>query len=899
MNRVPIPGDTACEITSLISELNRNIARLEFLTGDQVDTITDQQGRPFVLRRAQEQLRLNDTSRHNAVLNALPAYIAILDSDGVIVSFNEAWQGFVNASAAHGPGQAAGANYLQLCEQAVGEDAELARAIGIAIRRVLSGADPQCSFEYACTAQGLQHRFFMTATPVSKTLLHGVVVMHMDITQRTHDEQKLMRFRTAMDCTADAIFLLDYGAMRFVEVNQTACAMLGYTRQELLEHNAFDLIAEGAQALHESYAGLIADSGSSRLAEIRLIRKDKSGVIVEIHGQALRSGQDWIIVTVARDISERKESENRLQYQAHHDGLTGLPNRTLFNETLARSLKQAVQYGWTLAVLFVDLDNFKNVNDTLGHAVGDELLIQFSNRLLQCVRVRDTVGRFGGDEFGLILVLQNDVSDAAAVANKIRAAARQPFQLGEHEVCVTASIGITMYPDDAATPDELIKFADTAMYRAKHAGRDTFRFFTAQMNVDVLARLDLEMALRKALENEEFTLHYQPKMALSSGRVIGLEALLRWDRPGVGLVPPSLFIASLEETGLIVQVGQWVLNAACRQIGQWLRSPVGPMHVAVNVAGRQLMEGNLEVAVTAALEQHGVPAELLELELTESSIMVNTEHTISILKNLQGRGVQISVDDFGTGYSSLAYLRRFPIDKLKIDIAFIREVTSNPDDAAIVLAIIRMAHSLKLEVVAEGVETAAQLAFLKRIHCDQVQGYFFSRPLPPLALEQFLRQCPPAPVPETAPAGPCKTLLLVDDDIHVLSSLRRLLRNEGYLILCARSAAEGFDMLASHSVQVIVCDQRMPDMSGTEFFDRVKEMYPDNFRIVLSGYTDLESIMRAVNEGAIYRFYTKPWDNAVLLANLREAFKHYSLLHDTALADHTGNNQLHANWPLQ
>ncbi|MES2900640.1 MAG: EAL domain-containing protein [Pseudomonadota bacterium] len=888
MNSPPAGGDSAGEIAALITDLHRNIERLEHLTGGQVDTITDEQGRPFVLRHAQEQLRINDASRQHAILNALPAYVAMLDADGVIVSFNEAWQAFSNAGAVQGPGHAVGINYLQLCEEASGDGANVARQVAGGIRRVLSGNDSASSFEYACRADGVDHRFFMTVTPLSKTVGHGVVVMHMDISQRTRDEEELQRFRTAMDCTADAIFLLDYASMRFVEVNATACSMLGYERAELLEHDAFNLIAAGATELRSSFDSLIAASGSSQVDEVRLICKDKSSVIVEIHRQALRSGQGWIIVAVARDISERKEAESRLLYQAHHDGLTGLPNRALFHDTLVRSLGQAKHHQWTLAVLFIDLDNFKNVNDTLGHAIGDELLVQLSNRLLQCVRVRDTVGRFGGDEFGLLLVLNQDASFAAVVANKIRSALRKPFQLGEHEVSITASIGITLYPNDADTPDELIKFADTAMYRAKQAGRDTFRFFTAQMNVDVLERLDLEKALRKALENKEFVLHYQPKIALPSGRVAGMEALLRWERPGFGLIGPNLFIPSLEETGLIVQVGEWVLDTACRQIGEWLRSSVGPMPVAVNVAGRQLLEGDLEATVIAALEKHAIPPELLELELTESSLMVNTERTISTLKNVRARGVTISIDDFGTGYSSLAYLRRFPIDKLKIDIAFIREVTSNADDAAIVLAIIRMSHSLKLEVIAEGVETAEQLAYLKRIHCDQVQGYLFSRPLAVPALEELLRQRLPAAPQAIAAPCPCKTVLLVDDDLQVLSSLRQLLRHEGYHILVARSAAEGLELLAQHAVQVIVCEQRLPDARGTEFCDGVKELYPDTFRIVLAGTTDLEAIMGAVNRGAIYRFYTKPWDNTELRADLREAFRHYNLLHGVELAGYPG-----------
>ncbi len=428
-----------------------------------------------------------------------------------------------------------------------------------------------------------------------------------------------------------------------------------------------------------------------------------------------------------------------LEHLAHYDPLTGLPNRTLFYQTLQETMGKTSDKGPPVAVLFIDLDHFKNVNDTLGHAIGDELLRQFSTRLMQCVRTRDTVGRLGGDEFALILTMQGGQQGATLVANKIRDVLRAPFDLRGHAISVTASIGITVHPDDACDPETLIKYADTAMYRAKQAGRDTFRFFTAQMNTEVLAQLELETALRKAVEHNEFVLHYQPKVRLDDGHISGVEALLRWQRPGHGLISPDVFIPVLEETGLIVRVGSWIIAEACRQIGRWMDSSIGQVKIAVNVSSRQFTESDLDLEVAKAIVDNDIPADLLELELTESSLMANTERTIGILQHLKKQGVQVSIDDFGTGYSSLAYLRRFPIDKLKIDSAFIRDITSNPDDAAIALTIISMAHSLKLDVIAEGVETAEQLAYLRHHGCDQIQGYFFSPPIPAPELECMLR----------------------------------------------------------------------------------------------------------------------------------------------------------------
>ncbi len=710
--------------------------------------------------------------------------------------------------------------------------------------------------------------------------LNYSAILERQVLARTAD---LQRFRTAMDATADAIMLVERRSMLFVEVNATACTMFGYTREELFALGPVLMGAASAVEHEALYDAIIAGRGAPTFNETQLRRKDGAMLQVEVHRQAQQFGDDWIIVGVVRDITERKQAEQRLHRLAHFDALTGLPNRTLFYETLKKTLVQAGHSGWQVGVMFIDLDYFKNVNDTLGHAVGDDLLGQFSDRLVQCVRARDIVGRLGGDEFGVILVMHEGAQGAVQVAAKIREALRAPFDLKGHEVTLSASVGITLYPDDAAESETLIKYADTAMYRAKQAGRDTYRFFTAQMNAEVLARLDLEIALRKAVENEEFMLVYQPKVQLSSGRMAGLEALLRWQRPGHGLVSPQEFVPLLEETGLIVRVGNWVIAAACRQIGLWLRGAVGPVQVSVNVSGRQFVEGDLDTTVLAALRDNDISPDLLELELTESSLMANTERTIAILRKLKHHGVQISIDDFGTGYSSLAYLRRFPIDKIKIDIAFVREVTSNSDAAAIVLAIIGMAHSLKLEVIAEGVETAPQLSYLRRHHCDQIQGFYFSRPLALAELEAILLAQKRLPAPAAEERAPRQTLLLVDDEAHILSTLQRLLRQDGYHILAAQSAAEGFELLALYEVQVILCDQRMPAMNGTVFLDRVKELYPKTLRIVLSGYTDLESIMEAINRGAIYRFYTKPWDNKLLRDNVQEAFRHYRLLHDEPL----------------
>jgi diguanylate cyclase (GGDEF)-like protein/PAS domain S-box-containing protein len=464
------------------------------------------------------------------------------------------------------------------------------------------------------------------------------------------------------------------------------------------------------------------------------------------------------VVGIMDDITHRKGADQRLLQLAHYDSLTNLPNRNLFDESLRKIIKQAETNHRTISVLFLDIDNFKKINDELGRAIGDELLRQFSLRLLECLRVTDMIARLGGDEFGCILVTPDGSGDAGVVASKIREALRQPFNLLGHEITVTASIGISVYPTDSLDADALVQNGGTAMYQSKEAGRDTYRFFTAEMNARAIEKLDQENALRRAIDLNEFVLYYQPKVELSMGRITGVEALIRWRRPGHGLIAPLEFISVLEQTGLISVVGAWVIESACKQIAEWRRSGIGEIPVSVNVSGRQFSQGTLnqdviratqendvhpellefELQTERALRENSIDSDLLELEMTESSLMTHAKKTTGILQRLKLLGIQISIDDFGTGYSSLAYVRRFPIDVLKIDRSFIAEITTNSADAAITTAIIEMAHSLDVKVVAEGVETVEQLDFLRERGCDEIQGYYFARPLPANEIAKLL-----------------------------------------------------------------------------------------------------------------------------------------------------------------
>lgn len=431
--------------------------------------------------------------------------------------------------------------------------------------------------------------------------------------------------------------------------------------------------------------------------------------------------------------------DERLLKMVNYDPLTGLPNRNLFYTTLQMGLTQAELRGWQLAVVTVGLNDLKNINQTWGHAMGDQVLAEFSHRLSNCLNVSDTLGRMDGDELALILMIRKGQAGPRQMVDRIREVLREPFKLPGHDIPLTACIGIALYPDDGADAHRLIKHANTAMGRSKLAGRDTYRFYTAQMNVEVLARQELETALRDAVRKQAFEVYYQPKIGLVDGQICGVEALLRWHRPGMTTVSPAVFVPVLESLGLISHVGQWVIDRVCNQISIWQQAGLGQVEVAVNVSAQQISEGDLVNDIQRSLKAHQLEPQWLEVELTEGSLLENTPHTVASLLTLRDIGVKISIDDFGTGYSSLAYLSRFPIDKLKIDIAFIREVTNNPQDAAIARTIIELAHSLELEVIAEGVETVEQLEFLTENGCDQVQGYLFCRPLPPLELEALLR----------------------------------------------------------------------------------------------------------------------------------------------------------------
>lgn len=559
-----------------------------------------------------------------------------------------------------------------------------------------------------------------------------------DITPQRRVEQDLLRARERMTfllaSTPAVIFACATEPPYPVSfISDNLRSQFGYEPEEFLSEASAWMSKVHPDDLPRVEAGLlnVIESGQ-HIHEYRFRQKNGHYTWVQEEARLTRGldGDNHEIVGYLIDITEKKHFEEQLLHLAHYDSLTELPNRVLFYDRLTQVVAQAERNEWNAGVLFIDLDRFKTVNDTLGHGVGDELLRQVSARLNATVRTGDTVGRLGGDEFAVILGELHQPQDASIVAQKIIRSFDQAFTLNGRDMFVTASIGIAAYPPDGRDPDTLIKNADLAMYRAKQLGRNNMQFYTPEMNNRALERLELEMSLHRALERGEFLLHYQPKVSTRSGKLVGMEALLRWARPGHGLVSPAEFIPILEETGFIVQVGEWVLRAACAQIKASISSGLRPVPIAVNLSARQLQSPGLVDMVRKIFDESGVDPALIELEITESSLMHNTDEAVVLLNALKKTGLRISIDDFGTGYSSLAYLKRFPVDTLKIDRTFVRDIAVDESDAAIARAIITMAHQLSLKVVAEGVETAEQLAFLVKNGCDEAQGFLFSRPVP-------------------------------------------------------------------------------------------------------------------------------------------------------------------------
>jgi len=564
------------------------------------------------------------------------------------------------------------------------------------------------------------------------------VVIARDVTRRkrTHEVlwRDLERFDLASKATNDAMLDWDLNNDQLWR-SENYAQVFGHGGQEggLDMASWFEHVHPDDRArVQEQLLVTIKSTSNKWSDEFRLLRDDQKVMHVFARGHVTRAedGSARRMSSVLQDVTERKEQEERIRFLADHDELTELPNRSLFRQAVNKALQRAERSGKMLSILFFDLDRFKNINDSLGHDAGDEVLRAVAERLTACVRKIDVVARFGGDEFAVLTEGLTAEDQASTVARKILEVLSKPMILAGRQYRPAASIGISTYPTDGRDVQSLLKNADIAMYRAKEEGRGTFQFYSEQLNTHSVQRLEFESNLSNALNNREFVLYYQPKVDLASGRITGLEALIRWISPQLGFVPPGEFISIAEETGLIVPLGRWVAQTACVQNRAWQKGGLPQLRIAINISARQMADKGLVAFMAETVRMTGLTVESLELEITESAVMSNQEHAEKVLNELKALGFHLTMDDFGTGYSSLAYLKRFPFDSVKIDQSFVRGIPESKDDEAIVEAIIAMAHSLQLKVVAEGVETKEQFDFLRSLGCDQIQGYYFSKPIP-------------------------------------------------------------------------------------------------------------------------------------------------------------------------
>ncbi len=785
----PIP-EVSEEVRALIETLLRTGQRLEDLTAGEVDTVANHEGLPFLLRRSQDHQRLSEAAKQSAILNALPAHIALLDSQGRIVAVNTAWQRLGDGQTLVGQAPSMGLNYLTLCEDVQGSDMEQARAAAAGIRSLLEARAPSFSMEYSCHLPTGQRWFQMSVTPLFEDHPNGVVVMHLDISARKAAEERIVYLNrvyatlsginTLIVRVRDRDTLFSEACRVAVEAGGFQMALIGTVdgpmqRIALVASCGMDAafgsaLGQHFAALGDAAAGnavlarvisekkrvvvndlqtnpemvfraLYAKMGVNSMAILPLILGERTVGMLTLYAsepEFFRDEELTLLDELAGDVAfamDHIEKQERIDYLAYYDVLTGLANQHLFLERLAQHVRSATSAGHQMAVYLIDMERFKNINDSLGQAAGDALLRQTAQWLTHNVGDATLFARLGADHFAAVLPVVEQAEDVARfLESKLEAFQEHPFHLGDSVLRVGIKVGGALFPQDGADATSLFKNAEAALKQAKARG-EPYLLYTPTMTAAVASKVTLENQLRLALDRGEFVLHYQPKVNLASGAITSAEALIRWNDPRTGLVPPAQFIPVLEETGLIHAVGRWALRQAIADYLRWRAAGLAVVRIAVNVSPLQLRNRNFIDEVRKAISidphaQHGV-----ELEITESLIMEDVKHSITSLQAIRSMGLTVAIDDFGTGFSSLSYLAKFPVDTLKIDRSFVIDMTESPEGLALVSTIINLAHALRLKVVAEGVDSEDQLRLLRVLGCDEMQGYLFSQPVPSTVFE--------------------------------------------------------------------------------------------------------------------------------------------------------------------
>ncbi len=743
-------------------------------------------------------------------------------------------------------------------------------------RRVLDSGIPMLGYEIQLPTRTSQQSWFvMNKVPLrgSDGRLIGLLGTYEDVTVRRRAEERLRLLSEAVDASSSAMLLCRQDGERCVaeSLNPAFRTLLGYTDGDIVGTDVNELLPEAARA---QLADGLRESRDREFTAL-LHRREGTPFWARIHLTPAKTDGDQAThhVILITDVTEATRYQQALERQSNHDTVTRLPNRNLLRDRLSRALLHAERREQTVAVASLALDYLWLVDDGERHTLGDRLLRAIVERLSGAIRAIDTIARLDVEEF--VIVMSEPGAEAALIdwAQRLIETLTEPLALDGQQYAVSCSLGLALYPADGNDGNTLLRHAELAMYRARELGRNGYQFYAPEMNVRLNERQLLSGQLRRALIEQQLQLHYQPKVDLQSGRVLGAEALIRWQHPELGLIPPARFIPLAEESGMIVPIGEWVLRTACRQNKLWQDQGLRPIEVAVNLSTRQFRQHNLVSVVARTLQETGLGASWLELEITESLMLENADQVLAKLQELKQLGLHLSLDDFGTGFSSLGYLNRLPVDRLKIDRSFVTDMMDAPHSATIVRAVISLGHSLGLDVIAEGVETEAQLEHLRQYRCDQVQGYYLGKPVPASEFEQLLtRDQPTTKLSEQRSPLPEQTLLLVDDEPGTTSAVKRLLRREGYRILTAHSAEEGLAQLARHDVQVVMSDLLMPVMDGLAFLQQVSRRYPDTVRVMLTGHQQLDRVHQALADGILHRHFSKPWDDDELRLAIRSAF---------------------------
>ena len=710
-----------------------------------------------------------------------------------------------------------------------------------------------------------------------ESLCDTVAPIHMtgfDLTLIRQNQEIAALFQRVIENQSGGIVITN-NQIRILYANPAAMEISGFSSDELLGRTP--AVFKSGKTPSEVYAQLRGTIEGGDVWRGEFINRRKSGDLY-IEGKTIAairdaSGAVQYYFSIGEDVSKRQQYEQKIDQLILFDQLTGLPNRLAFLRELTAAIESAALVGLEIALLHVDLDNFKKLHSGFGLEASELFIVNAAAHIKGVIGESDMLAQLSEGEFAILIGPgRHGLSTSSQeIAEKILVAIRQPFQYAERSINVTASIGIVCYPENGETPLELLANATNATFKVKSAGGNAVSRYEAIMAEAENWRRDLPQAIARG----EMMLHYQPQVSLLSGNIIGLEALIRWQHPQHGMIGPDRFIPLAEESDQIIAIGEWVLNEVCRQMRVWMDAGLPPIKVAVNLAARHFRMPDLPDNIASSLKRWQLDARLLEIEITESAMMHDMGAAIRNMEQLKSLGVRISLDDFGTGYSSMAYLSRFPIDVVKIDQSFVRDITTNPANAAIAQATIAMSHKLGKTVLAEGVEKTEQMLYLRRCDCDEMQGFLFSRPLPVDEITHMLQRDVKMNIslPQTGQGE--HTILIVDDEANILSALRRVLRREGYTILSAESPAAAFSLLAQHPVQLVISDQRMPEMSGTDFLSQVKGLYPETVRMVLSAYSEIATVTDAINKGAAYRFLTKPWNDEQIKEEIRGALRQW------------------------